>query len=343
MHLAIREAVETLDESAGKQAVEPRLRGRLADVQAMLSDDLAWLERALAEIASVGPAPATDAARHLVSQGGKRVRPMALLLSAACFGEVPARARELGVVAELVHSATLLHDDVIDDGTERRGAPAARRLWTNAVSVLAGDLLLVHALEQTGRHAPEVLPSLISTLRLLVDGEIIQLRGRSALDVSEATYDLILRGKTASLFRWATATGARIGGAPPVEEERLAQFGEEVGMAFQLVDDVLDYEGDGTDKTFCADLREGKLTLPLVLAVQRDPRLVDPLRTIHGGDDAPVEEVRGRVLAAGVCADVRRRAADHTSRAVGVLRRAPPGPARALLESVALELVARHR
>src|SRR5690606_29292148 len=121
--------------------------------------------------------------------------------------------RELAVVVELVHSATLLHDDVIDEGNERRGAPAARRLWGNGISVLAGDLLLVQALEKTASVAPELSSDLLATLRRLVDGEIVQLRGRLELDPSPAVYDLILRDKTASLFAWATRTGARVGGA----------------------------------------------------------------------------------------------------------------------------------
>src|SRR5581483_1735134 len=122
--------------------------------------------------------PATQAAKHLLAAGGKRVRPMVVLLSAAMFGPVPPPARDLAIVSELVHLATLLHDDVIDDGDERRGSITSRRVYGNAVSVLAGDLLLTHALERTARAAPDLLGSLVHTLRKLVDGEVVQLRGR---------------------------------------------------------------------------------------------------------------------------------------------------------------------
>jgi octaprenyl-diphosphate synthase len=268
---------------------------------------------------------------------------MALLLSAACFGEVTEVAREAALVAELIHTATLLHDDVIDDGTERRGVPTARLLWGNGVSVLAGDLLLVEALDRMGRCAPEVLPSLFGTLRELVDGEIIQLRGRVELDVSRDTYDRVLRGKTASLFRWATRTGARLGGASVDDQERLGTVGELVGMAFQLVDDALDYSSDSPEKTALADLRDGKMTLPLVLALERTPDLIGAVRRVHRGDDASLADIRARVVATGSCDEVRRLAEAKTARALEILRAAPKTEARTLLEGVVSKLAERSR
>ncbi|MCB9580590.1 MAG: polyprenyl synthetase family protein [Polyangiaceae bacterium] len=321
--------------------VPARLEQRLTDVQAALAGDLTKVETALRGAAREGPSPGVDAARHLVENGGKRVRPLALLLSAACFGPITDAARELAVVVELVHSATLLHDDVIDDGDERRGAETARRVWGNAVSVLGGDLLLVHALERTSRAAPAVLPSLIETLRRLVDGEIVQLRGRTSLDASEATYERVLRDKTASLFGFATRTGALIAGAPADAQEKMEQFGERLGVAFQLVDDLLDYASPDTGKTPLADLREGKLTLPLVLAAARSPELLEPLARIHAGDLSPVEHVSRAVIESGVCDVVRERAAKTTASALDALRALAPGPARTLLEGVAQELAAR--
>jgi octaprenyl-diphosphate synthase len=229
--LVLEAAVSTLSEASVATQAGPRVAERLATIQALLADDLRWAEDTLSEVCADGPAPGIDAARHLVVRGGKRVRPMALLLSAACFGSISAVAREMAVVAELVHSATLLHDDVIDDGMERRGATTARLLWGNAASVLGGDLLLVHALDRTARLAPDLMPTLIQTLRRLVDGEIVQLRGRTELDLSEATYQRILQDKTASLFAWSTGTGARIAGADATDQERLAAFGEQLGLS----------------------------------------------------------------------------------------------------------------
>jgi octaprenyl-diphosphate synthase len=339
--LPFASAVETLRNAAHARRADDRLEQRLLEVHTLLRDDLAWIEQELARAVETGPAPGTTAAQHLVSRGGKRIRPVALLLSAACFGPIPACARQLAVVAELVHSATLLHDDVVDEGLERRGAPSARRLFGNGVSVLAGDLLLVSALERTSHNAPEVLQALIETLRCLVEGEIVQLRGRTELDVTESTYERILRNKTASLFAWATRSGAKVAGASAADQDRLASFGEELGVAFQLVDDVLDYSGKSTGKNLLADLSEGKLTLPLVLAVMRMPELVEPLRRIHAGDREPVELVSQKVIESGACDEVRRRAAHHTRRAVEAISELAPGPARLLLDRVAYQLAER--
>ena len=223
-------------ERAGPRAVE-----RVAEVQALLGDDMAYVQGELARVVRDGVSPATNAAADLLEAGGKRVRPMTVLLSAACFGAATGRVRDLAVVAELVHLATLLHDDVIDDGQERRGCPAPRRVWGNAVSVLAGDLLLTHALERTALAGlPAVLADLFVTLRRLVDGEIVQLRGRANLDVREEVYFRIVRDKTASLFQWAARAGARAAGAPDDAVAALGDFGVHLGVAFQLLDDVLE-------------------------------------------------------------------------------------------------------
>lgn len=333
--------MDALRGAVTSQAPGVRPEQRLAEVAALFADDLAWVEAELGRAGHDGPSPGADAARHLIERGGKRLRPLSLLLSAACFGRIPKEARELAVVAELVHSATLLHDDVIDHGTERRGAPASRVLWGNGVSVLGGDLLLVNALERTSRHAPEIMPELVATLRRLVEGEIIQLRGRVELDVSAATYERILRDKTASLFAWATATGARLARADAASVAAMAAFGEELGFAFQLVDDVLDYTGEATGKTLFADLRQGKLTLPLVIAATRDPGLMAPLRRLFAGDEEPVEQVSQSVVASGACDEVRRRAREHTANAIAALETVAMSPARSLLTSVATELATR--
>jgi octaprenyl-diphosphate synthase len=266
-----------------------------------------------------------------------------VLLSAACFGPLPDAAPELAVVAELVHSATLLHDDVIDDSPERRGNPAARTVWGNAVSVLAGDLLLTHALDRTLTAETRALPELITTLRRLVDGEIVQLRGRAKLDTSEAVYFRILEDKTASLFAWAARAGAIVAGAPEAERDALGTFGERMGIAFQLVDDTLDYTGDTreTGKTLLADLGEGKVTLPLVLALAEAPVLMPLLERVRSGDRAAADELGHAVRKMDVCQDVRRRAEGETERALTALSRVRPSPARDMLRILATELTTR--
>jgi octaprenyl-diphosphate synthase len=303
------------------------------------------VERTLLAVARDGTAPATGAADHLLVAGGKRIRPMTVLLSAACFGSVPPVARDLAVVAELVHSATLLHDDVVDDGMERRGRVTSRTVWGNAVSVLAGDLLLVHAIGRTRAVAPELLADLLATLRRLVDGEIVQLRGRTEMDPAEATYFRILGDKTASLFGWSARAGATVAGALPPAQSAMQRFGERMGVAFQLVDDVLDYEGDPatTGKTVLSDLSEGKVTLPLILAMAKDGLLAEDVSLARSGDLAAAERVGDRVRAAGVCDSVRKRAEEQTTSALSSLEEVPPSVARQTLAALATELVERAR
>jgi octaprenyl-diphosphate synthase len=336
-------ALGVLSETSNAAGLDGRVHDRLGHVQALFTDELARMEADLADVASRGEAPAPQAARHLIGSGGKRIRPLTTMLCAACFGAVPRAAVDLAIVAELIHSATLLHDDVVDDGTDRRGKLAARKLWGNAVSVLTGDLLLTHALDRTLASAPEAMPDLLCTLRRLVDGEIVQLRGRTILDVTEATYLRILQDKTASLFGWAARAGARVGGANAEQLEGFGRFGESLGLAFQLVDDVLDYCGDpaATGKTLLSDLSEGKVTLPLVLALRDDVSLEHELELARNGDQRAAGRLGVRVRASDACDRVRRRASDETSRAIAALETVPPSPARYVLAEVAAELARR--
>jgi octaprenyl-diphosphate synthase len=337
-------SVALLREAATAERAGARAAERIAQVHAVLGDDMAVVDRELARMTREGVSPATDSAVHLLDAGGKRVRPLTVLLSAACFGHVPPAARDLALVAELVHLATLLHDDVIDDGQERRGRPTSRRIWGNAVSVLAGDLLLTHALERTASAAPgPVLADLFATLRRLVDGEVVQLRGRTRFDPREDVYFGIVRDKTASLFAWAARAGAAAAGAPPEAVAALGDFGERVGLAFQLVDDVLDYDGDtrATGKALLGDLLEGKLTLPLIRAIAARPSLAGDVESVRAGDASAAARVAEAVRAAGVCDGVRALAREQTAAALEALSTVPPCAARELLASIAADLAAR--
>jgi octaprenyl-diphosphate synthase len=343
-------AVALLREAATAERTGEGVRARLEQVHALLGVDLAAVDAELARLAREGLSPATDSAAHLLEAGGKRVRPLTVLLAAACFGPVPAAARDLAVVAELVHLATLLHDDVIDDGQERRGLTTSRRIWGNAVSVLAGDLLLTHALERTAAVAPgPVLMDLFATLRRLVDGEVVQLRGRTRLDPSEETYFRVVRDKTGSLFAWAARAGGALSGAPSEAVAGLGEFGARVGVAFQLVDDVLDYDGDpkATGKALLGDLGEGKLTLPLIRTLGQRPALLEDVEAVRSGDPQVAARAAARVAdavrASGVCAGVRALAMAETDRALQALHVIAPCPARELLASIASELSARVR
>ncbi len=337
-------SVQSLRDTATPERAGERVAARLADVHELLGDDMQWVERELSHTTRDGVSPAIESASHLLGAGGKRVRPLALLLSATCFGAIDAAVRELAVAAELVHLATLLHDDVVDDGQERRGEPTSRRIWGNAVSVLAGDLLLTHALERTNRAAPgDTLSEMFATLRRLVDGEVVQLRGRTQLDSSEATYFRVVEDKTASLFVWATRAGARTAGAAANDVEAMGEFGAHLGVAFQLVDDVLDYEGDAaaTGKTLFADLHEGKLTLPLIRTLERHPELARAVEAVRGGDDDAGAAVVDAVRRSGACDGVRDLARRETEAAVSALDVVPTSRARQILARIASDLADR--
>ncbi len=342
-------AAEKLGEVAIAERVGERAASRLVELRSLFGADLAYVERELASDSRDGVAPATDAAAHLLQAGGKRVRPLCVLLSAACFGkDDEASTRDLAVVAELVHLATLLHDDVVDDADTRRGAIVARKVWGNAVSVLAGDLLLTHALERTAAAAPKndggaTMTELIATLRRLVDGEVIQLRGRTRVDPTESVYFAIVEGKTASLFSWAARAGARSGGASAAQVDALGSFGRNVGVAFQLVDDALDYCGDValTGKKLLGDLREGKVTLPLIAAIETRPELSRALEAARAGDDDAADELFAAVTACRGADVARVRARKHTETALAALATLPSSRARDLLGALATELTSR--
>jgi len=198
-----------LDASAVRGVRPEKAQAALQEVP-LLNDELSSLERELSRATEDAEETLRAAARHLVGSGGKRIRPTVTLLSCgACSGDLR-NAVPFACAAELTHSATLLHDDVIDDGPVRRGQPASRVLWGNAVSVLSGDWLLTRALEivavQPARSA--ALPALLATMRRLVEGEVLQLSLRGSFEATEQDYFDVVRGKTASLFGWSAAAGA---------------------------------------------------------------------------------------------------------------------------------------
>jgi octaprenyl-diphosphate synthase len=336
-----------LDATAERGVRPERAKAALAGVPA-LPETLYALEEQLTRATEDAEEKLKGAARHLVSAGGKRIRPMVTLLSCgACGGEMRA-AVPFAVAAELTHSATLLHDDVIDDGPVRRGQPASRVIWGNAVSVLSGDWLLTRALEiVSGEPAHRAaLPPLLATMRRLVEGEVLQLSLRGSFAASEGDYLAVVVGKTASLFGWASAAGAWAAGDTGAVPAALVRFGEGIGIAFQLVDDALDYAADPAllGKRLGMDLLEGKATLPLIRACEAEPRLRPRLRALVEGEAdggtvaAEVIEVVKRV---GGVEAARAMAREHTRTALAALDEVPDGTHRRALREAAVSLTER--
>lgn len=317
----------------------------LDGINAFLYQVLPLLERTLVAATS-GRAPLDAAALQLLSAGGKRVRPITTLLVTAACGRDPAHAVPLAASVELIHSATLLHDDVMDEGEERRGRPTSRVLWGNLVSVLSGDLLLTHALQAVQRAGiPEVMDDTLAAMQALIAGEVAQVQARGKEDLGLQGYLEIVRGKTASLFAHACRCGARVAEAPPECVAAAGLFGERVGIAFQIIDDVLDLEGihHEVGKRLGHDLSEGKTTLPLAYALESDAHRLRPLLIdARAGDTVAAARVAQMPSVRQGCDRARTFARDETAVGLEALRVLPPTHERALLESLVLGLIERR-
>lgn len=318
----------------------------LQDIQRLLADALPALEQALGD-ACAGPAPLDAAADQLLVAGGKRVRPLTTLLITAACGGNPRAAIPLAASVELIHSATLLHDDVMDEGEERRGRPTSRVLWGNLVAVLSGDLLLTQALQLVQQSGlPAVMEDTLSAMRALIDGEVAQLKARGKDDLGLDGYLEIVRGKTASLFAHACRCGARVGQGQPPMVQAAGQFGERVGIAFQVVDDVLDLEGvpHEVGKRLGHDLSEGKTTLPLAFALEQDAAALRPmLIDARAGDTIAAARVSQMPSVRQGCDKARAFARKETEAGLHALMLLPATHERALLEQLVLGLIERRK
>ena len=322
---------------------------RIGELRTFLAHDLVDIEKDL-ETIERGPTPMHESAHHLIGMGGKRLRPMCVALASKLGTGFSAGARDLAVAAELVHSATLLHDDVVDMGDKRRGAPAARVLWGNAASIFAGDWLLVEALVRVRRaRLSDVLDRALGVLAEMLEAEALQLARRGSVNVTMDDYLKVVVGKTASLFRWALFAGGRAGGLDDAQCAALEEVGSKVGVAFQVIDDVLDVEGDPAvlGKGVLGDLAEGKTTYPLIVALERAPALRTELeRALAGGeahlDDRVAKIAAHAMLEVGAAAEGRAYAERLVGEAMTALGRVPDKPARRALESVARSIVTRR-
>lgn len=210
-------------------------------------------------------------ADYIINSGGKRLRPALVLLSAGLFGRITTHHHELAAVVEFIHTATLLHDDVVDESALRRGQPTANTLFGNAASVLVGDFVYSRAFQMmVSVHNMRVMEVLAEATNLIAEGEVLQLLNCHDADISDEAYLKVIHYKTAKLFEAATRLGAIVCNASAQDEDALARYGMHLGTAFQLIDDVLDLSGDSgaIGKNLGDDLAEGKPTLPLLYAMR---------------------------------------------------------------------------
>lgn len=338
---AMMTRLETISRSGGAGVVADKL----VALREFLEDDLRQVEAELGSL-EARPTPLHRSARHLLDLGGKRLRPTCVALASRVGTGFGPAAREVAVAVELVHNATLLHDDVVDQGDVRRGAPAARVLYGNAASIFAGDWLLVDALQRIQRSGvPGATERMLSVLKEMLEAEALQLANRGKLRTPQSDYFKVIEGKTASLFRWGMQAGGRAGGVSPAHCEALEGFGHALGVAFQVIDDVLDVAGDGATvgKTMFADLREGKVTYPLLVALERDAGLESLIAQALSEDTLAGSEVEvaRRVRESGAVEESRALASKLSSGALAHLQALPAGPVRDALEGVALAMLNR--
>jgi octaprenyl-diphosphate synthase len=239
----------------------------------LVRDDLALVEQEIAAQNSAAIEPVAEIAGYLREGGGKRLRPALLLLAAGAAGYRGPSAIRMGAVVEMIHSATLVHDDVIDGAQTRRGRPSTNARWGNHMSVLAGDWLYMQSFEIALRERNfAILDILIGLTQNMVEGELLQLTRLGRMDLTEADATALAYRKTACLFSGCARLGAVLGKQPKDIEEALAGYGRNAGLAFQLVDDLLDFTAspEQLGKPVLSDLKEGKVTLPLIFALEAE-------------------------------------------------------------------------
>jgi octaprenyl-diphosphate synthase len=303
------------------------------EVLDLVQADLERVEQAigLESVASVDVV--TTISRYLQSGGGKRLRPILVLLSARLAGTAGEASIRMAAVVEMIHTATLVHDDVIDTAKTRRGRPSSNAIWGNHACVLAGDWLYMQAFQIALRERNfRILDLLIGLTQLMVEGELLQLERIGKVDVSEADYMELVDRKTASLFSACARLGAMTSGAAEALETSMGEFAWNLGIAFQLVDDVLDFTSRESvlGKPVGSDLREGKVTLPLIYALEQataeERQLVEKVVKDGNYENAPFSRILRFIERHDGIARARERAQSFTEKARTIVNGFPASP-----------------
>jgi octaprenyl-diphosphate synthase len=329
------------DHPATQVTVNDLLTPASADVDPMAADMLRVDEVIRLRLAS-DVALINQISHYIVNAGGKRIRPRLVLLFAQALGFVGPERYELAATVEFIHTATLLHDDVVDESSLRRGQQTANDLFGNAASVLVGDFLYSRAFQMmVSVNRMRVLEVLADATNVIAEGEVLQLMNMHDPDLAVDDYLRVIRYKTAKLFEASARLGAVLANAPRDVEEACADYGRALGTAFQLVDDLLDYEGDphALGKNVGDDLREGKPTLPLLVAMSRsqdaDRQMIR--HAIEHGELDRLQDILAIVRQTGALQATRQAARDEADAAAKALSTLPDSAARQAL----LELCAR--
>ncbi|KLJ01047.1 polyprenyl synthetase family protein [Luteimonas sp. FCS-9] len=327
-------------------AAAPAARLDLPAIQTLAAADMAQVDALIRRRLASDVLLINQVAEHIVSAGGKRLRPMLVMLAGRATGPVGADHHQLAAIVEFIHTSTLLHDDVVDESDLRRGRSTANAIWGNAASVLVGDFLYSRSFQlMVELDSMAVMRLLADTTNRIAEGEVLQLLHVRNPDTDEAAYLRVIERKTAVLFAAGTRLGAMASNADETTQQALYDYGMQLGYAFQIADDVLDYSGDAAalGKNLGDDLAEGKATLPLIHAMaQAAPERRARLRAIvEQGDTAALPEVLAAIADAGSLDYSRARAVEYADAADRALDGLPDNDAVAALRGLARYAVER--
>ena len=313
----------------------------------IISSDMREVDRVIAQRLDSGVPLVGQVSRYIISAGGKRLRPVLLLLICGALGFKGVQRFNLAAVVEFIHTATLLHDDVVDDSSLRRGNATANETFGNPASVLVGDFLYSRAFQMmVDADNMRIMQVLADATNIIAEGEVMQLMNMHNAALDEVGYLQVIRSKTAKLFEASARVGAILAGASHEIEACCADYGQAMGTAFQVIDDVLDYTGDVSvmGKNLGDDLREGKTTLPLIAAMQRGDAAQRELIkvAIETGDVKMIKQVVAIVQSSGAIDAARRAAMLEAERAAAAASQLPEGPHTACLLQLATQLLERQ-
>ena len=313
----------------------------------IVEQDMLQVDRVIARRLDSGVPLVGSVSQYIITAGGKRLRPALLLLCCGALGFNGEQRFNMAAVVEFIHTATLLHDDVVDDSALRRGNPTANARFGNPASVLVGDFLYSRAFQMmVDSNSMRIMAVLADATNIIAEGEVMQLMNMHNAGLDEAGYLQVIRSKTAKLFEASARVGAILSGAKAELEEACAEYGQALGTAFQVIDDVLDYTGDAAimGKNLGDDLREGKATLPLIAAMQRgtDTQRTTIQQAIETGDVSMLDSVIAIVKQTGALDIARNAAQQEAKRAVAAAQRLPAGLHRDCLIHLASQLLDRN-
>ncbi len=313
----------------------------------LIADEMREVDRVIGARLDSGVPLVGQVARYIIDAGGKRLRPALLLLTCGALGYCGPQRHNLAAIVEFIHTATLLHDDVVDDSTMRRGNATANEAFGNPASVLVGDFLYSRAFQMmVDAGSMRIMQVLADATNVIAEGEVQQLVNMHNADLDETGYLQVIRSKTAKLFEASARCGAILAGADNRLEDACAEYGQALGTAFQVIDDVLDYAGDAAvmGKSLGDDLREGKATLPLIAAMQRGSDAERHLvrEAVEHGSVTHLEQVIEIVRRTGALEVARAAAAREAQRAVQAAEQLPVGAHSSTLIQLAAQLLQRQ-